>query len=73
MAANGESPLSFLLLFLYSLLKSGIEKGEWSTACTMPELCVSVQIRRLPAPSITSLPLSPPSQVILIKSVSLAW
>lgn len=53
MAANGESPLSFLLLFLYSLLMSGIEKGEWSTACEMPELCVSVQICRLPAPSIT--------------------
>lgn len=43
----------FLLLLLYSLLKSGIEKGEWSTACAMPELCVSLEIRRLPAPSIT--------------------
>lgn len=49
----GESPLSFLLVFLSSLLKWGIEKAEWWTACAMPELCVSVQIRRLPAPSIT--------------------
>lgn len=64
--------------FFIPLWSLELKRQSGRQPCAPLQLCVSLQIRRPPAPSIThtSFPSPPsplPSQAILIKSVSLAW
>lgn len=75
MAVDGESPLSFFIIISLFSFEVGNWKGRVVDSLSDAwALCFGADTPpACPLNHWQFLPLSPPSQVVLIKSVSLAW